>query len=83
MADDGNGGFAAFMAFVGDKAPAPEADQSAAEVDGYHYEEEQEREAMMKSYHHPMKLWYRQQSRLQVRVPTPSAATVCMRLSTE
>ncbi|TMW63264.1 hypothetical protein Poli38472_002205 [Pythium oligandrum] len=66
MADEGNG-FAAFMAFMdGDdsKKGASHVEETtkkenAASVDEYGYEEEQEREAMMKTYHHPMKTWFR------------------------
>ncbi|DBA03621.1 TPA: hypothetical protein N0F65_006800 [Lagenidium giganteum] len=38
---------------------------NASAQDEYSYEEEQEREAMMKSYHHPMKQWFRENAALQ------------------
>ncbi|KAH7476911.1 hypothetical protein PRIC1_000920 [Phytophthora ramorum] len=55
MADAG--GFAAFMATVDGEKPQDE----------YHYEEQQEKEAMMKSYHHPMKQWFRQRPQLKTK----------------
>lgn len=69
------GGYESFMAFMDNestKIPKNEANTSknestssaAAPLDEYSYEEEQEREAMMRSYHHPMKQWYRNQSQL-------------------
>ncbi|RLN63549.1 hypothetical protein BBP00_00004062 [Phytophthora kernoviae] len=62
MADDA-GGFAAFMATV-DSGKTQSDDKP---TDEYHYEEQQEREAMMKSYHHPMKQWFRQKSWLETK----------------
>ncbi|GMF12546.1 unnamed protein product [Phytophthora lilii] len=62
MADDDAGGFAAFMATVDGAKP-----QESKPTDEYHYEEQQEKEAMMKSYHHPMKQWFRQRPHLEVR----------------
>ncbi|KAG1688110.1 hypothetical protein DVH05_003980, partial [Phytophthora capsici] len=50
MAEDA-GGFAAFMATVGGDKPKAKEEPK----DEYSYEEQQEKEAMMKSYHHPMK----------------------------
>ncbi|KAJ0402527.1 hypothetical protein P43SY_000790 [Pythium insidiosum] len=74
MADDSNG-YAAFMAFMNQPVPTapPAADATdkrdregaaAAAHDGYSYEEEQEREAMMKSYHPSMKQWFRENPHL-------------------
>lgn len=79
MADDG---FAAFMSFVGDGSAAASshndkpADSTPVKSkqqghekpneDEYSYEEEQEREAMMRNYHHPMKKWFRQNPSLTV-----------------
>jgi splicing factor 1 len=66
---DGGGGYEAFLAFMdngsGSSAAAPVATEPKAKTeDGYHYEEEQEREAMMKNYHVPMKQWFRQNPEL-------------------
>ncbi|KAG7381487.1 hypothetical protein PHYPSEUDO_005990 [Phytophthora pseudosyringae] len=55
-------GFAAFMATVG--GDKPEGDKPK---DEYRYEEQQERETMMKSYHHPMKQWFRQRPQLEAK----------------
>ncbi|CAI5703474.1 unnamed protein product [Peronospora effusa] len=64
MADDNAGGFAAFMATVdGDNTHQTEAKPK----DEYHYEEQQEKEAMMKIYHHPMKQWFRQRPQLEAK----------------
>lgn len=64
MADEDAGGFAAFMATVDRDNPQQ---MEAKPTDEYHYEERQEKEAMMKSYHHPMKQWFRQKPQLEVR----------------
>ncbi|ETP19682.1 hypothetical protein F441_06429 [Phytophthora nicotianae CJ01A1] len=64
MADDDAGGFAAFMATVGGDKPKQTEDKPK---DEYHYEEEQEKEAMMKNYHHPMKQWFRQRPQLEAK----------------
>ncbi|CAH0520169.1 unnamed protein product [Peronospora belbahrii] len=65
MADDNDtGGFAAFMATVdGEKFQETET----IAQDEYHYEEQQEKEAMMKNYHHPMKQWFRQRPQLEAK----------------
>ncbi|KAF1795801.1 Splicing factor 1, helix-hairpin domain [Phytophthora cactorum] len=63
MADEDAGGFAAFMATVGGDKPKQAENKPK---DEYHYEEEQEKEAMMKNYHHPMKQWFRQRPQLEV-----------------
>ncbi|KAG2788784.1 hypothetical protein PC129_g4211 [Phytophthora cactorum] len=64
MADEDAGGFAAFMATVGGDKPKQAENKPK---DEYHYEEEQEKEAMMKNYHHPMKQWFRQRPQLEVK----------------
>ncbi|GMF38206.1 unnamed protein product [Phytophthora fragariaefolia] len=62
MADEDAGGFAAFMASVDG------GEDGAKPQDEYHYEERQEKEAMMKSYHHPMKQWFRQRPQLEAYI---------------
>ncbi|KAF4038069.1 KH domain [Phytophthora infestans] len=64
MADDDGAGFAAFMETVGGDKPKQAVDNPK---DEYHYEEEQEKEAMMKNYHHPMKQWFRQRPQLEAK----------------
>ncbi|RLN84984.1 hypothetical protein BBJ28_00003105 [Nothophytophthora sp. Chile5] len=73
MADDDAGGFAAFMATVDSSEQPAQAEktQHNAVPDEYHYEEQQEREAMMKNYHHPMKQWFRQKPSLAKYGPFP------------
>lgn len=62
MAEDA-GGFAAFMATVGGDKPKAKEEPK----DEYSYEEQQEKEAMMKSYHHPMKQWFKQRPQLETK----------------
>lgn len=70
----GKGGDAPSAAARDASQPPPAAAAAAATEDEYSYEEAQEREAMMRNYHHPMKLWFRQNPQLAVR----SRVYVCM-----
>ncbi|KAL3667888.1 hypothetical protein V7S43_006769 [Phytophthora oleae] len=63
MAGEDAGGFAAFMAAVGGDKPKVKEEPK----DEYNYEEQQEKEAMMKSYHHPMKQWFKQRPQLETK----------------
>ena len=63
MANGDAGGFTAFMATMEGDMLQPVATEPK---DEYQYEEQQERKAMMKSYHHPMKQWFRQRPKLEV-----------------
>uniref|UniRef100_A0AAV1UK97 Branchpoint-bridging protein n=1 Tax=Peronospora matthiolae TaxID=2874970 RepID=A0AAV1UK97_9STRA len=64
MADGDAGGFTAFMATMEGETLQPVATEVK---DEYQYEEQQERKAMMKSYHHPMKQWFRQRPQLEAK----------------
>lgn len=67
MVGEDAGGFAAFMETVDGDKPKQEDENFTEEYD---YEEQQEREAMMKSYHHPMKQWFRQRPHLEAKYGT-------------
>ncbi|KAI9922379.1 hypothetical protein PsorP6_002458 [Peronosclerospora sorghi] len=62
MADNDADSFAAFMATVDGEIPQPKETNLNNE---YKNEDQQEKEAMMKNYHHPMKQWFRQRPQLK------------------
>ncbi|TDH65766.1 hypothetical protein CCR75_006514 [Bremia lactucae] len=64
MAGNDANGFEAFIATV-DDGKLNKADINI--VDKFSYEEQQEKEVMMKNYHYPMKQWFSQQPRLETK----------------